>query len=129
MILGGDCAAMGPCRMSMSRRPCASHSEPQSVEARLSVLMAKLEVDNTNVEFLNCRQTPDALRIVTKGIAAKGKDVKVRQKQSPFDLLALRKELVELFDEGTRAQESCSVAIETIAQELSDASCIMIYPK
>ena len=35
--------------------------------------MAKLEVDNTNVEFLNCSQLPDAVRTATNRIAAKGK--------------------------------------------------------
>ena len=50
--------------------------------------LAKLEGDNTNVEFLNCSQGRDALRTVTKSIAAKCKDVKVRQKNDLDDLLA-----------------------------------------
>ena len=95
-------------------QPCAAHSEQQGVEARLTVLMAKLEGDITNVEFVNCSQRRDALRTVTKSVAAKGMDVKAWQQTRSYGVLAVRKELVELFDESTRA-ESCSVA--TLAQE------------
>ena len=66
------------------------------MEARLTVLMAKLECDNANVEFLNCRQRRDVLRKVTKSIAAKGKDVKVCQTKYPYDMLALHRESVVL---------------------------------
>ena len=110
--LEGDYAADAHAKMNMAQlvaQSCASHSEPQGVAA---MLMAKLEGDNTNVQFLNCSQGRDALRAVTKSIAAKG--------MTSYDLPALRKELVELSDGSALAEESCSVAIENAVQGLQE---------
>ena len=58
----------------------ASHAEPHGVEAGLTVLIAKLEGDDTDDESLSATQRRDAMRAVIKSIVVNGKEGRYGQR-------------------------------------------------